>query len=214
MDSQLMCTTGDWQTLYNAVISRRIVSQALEDRLGVFAVSSHTIQSKFGRDYENRPVAGNLVWKSSLDSRNILFLDGTVHDLPLKLFRRISVLRDEHDTTRQSIQSMTGHRVECVVSLPPYDFDQGVVIVSTSRMHRNASGFVDDHKILALMNDANRFSGDGRLMPMHCVANDVSIAHYMINLSDQSIVDLYCTTLYSFFLLAVSQAVTRSLPRT
>lgn len=57
----------------------------------------------------------------------------------------------------------------------PHDFIHGVVIISSGRVDRYASWFVDDDHIVVFVNDTDRLCGYRRFMAVEGMRNDISI---------------------------------------
>lgn len=86
-------------------------------------------------------------------------------------------------------------------SLCPHDLHHGVVIVPSSRMYRNARGFVDDDHIFIFVQDRYGQCGDGGFMSMQRMRYDISVLDNMLCCRYRLAVNSYSSTFYGIFLI-------------
>ena len=62
-----------------------------------------------------------------------------------------------------------------MTSFSSHDFDNRIVVVAPCWVNGYTGGLVDDNLIVILMDDANRLSGDRRLMAMQRMGYHITI---------------------------------------
>jgi hypothetical protein len=73
------------------------------------------------------------------------------------------------------IQAMNGRYIKQVMLLGQ-DAYQGITPVTTPGVHGQTRRLVDNHNVIAFMDDRDRSGSHGRLVPVHVVRDDVPVA--------------------------------------
>lgn len=153
-----------------------IESQSLEYRPRLLPVRAHAVETQFGGDLQDWLVANNLAFREfAFHSRHVFLSDGPAHELLCELFCRFFVLADKHDAAGQPIEPVARERIPLMGSLSAHDLYYAVVVVASSRVHRNPGRFVDDDHVIVLMHDADRLGGYRWLVSVEGMGYHVAI---------------------------------------
>lgn len=60
------------------------------------------------------------------------------------------------------------------------DFRQGIIVISTCRMHRNSSRFVDNNQAFVFVDNSNLLGCYGRFVPVEGMADYISVFDYCL----------------------------------
>ena len=85
----------------------------------------------------------------------ILLFNAAVSDLIAEFLCSFGMLADEHNATCEAVQPVAGEGVPLMTPFRTHDFDDGVVVITAGRMHRNTGRFVDNNHVVVFVHYAN-----------------------------------------------------------
>lgn len=86
-------------------------------------------------------------------------------------------------------------------TLGTHYLDDAVVVITTSRVHRNAGRLVDDYDIIIFVQNANRQGSNWGFVAVECVGDNIAVLDDIVDRSNGLSIDDNGASLYSIFLV-------------
>ena len=111
------------------------------------------------------------------------------------------MLADEHDATSQPVEPVARQWIPAIATICPHNLDDGVEVVSTSRMYGHARRLVDDNHVVILVDDTDGLRGTRGLVAVESVGYDVAVLDYCFDARHRLAIEDDAALFYGFLVV-------------